>query len=90
LVFVRLLSQGHPGRYDVYIFNDMPAAALPHRQQGLLVAAVERGAGMIMLGGESSFGAGGWAQTKVAGILPTEFWERALAWTGGASHISPD
>ena len=61
-----------PGRYDVYIFNDMPAAALPHRQQGLLVAAVERGAGMIMLGGESSFGAGGWAQTKVAGILPTE------------------
>jgi hypothetical protein len=79
-----------PGRYDVYIFNDMPAAALPLRQQGLLVAAVERGAGMIMLGGESSFGAGGWAQTKVADILPTEFWERALAWTGGGSHISPD
>ncbi len=61
-----------PGRYDVYVFNDMPAAALPLRQQGLLVAAVERGAGMIMLGGESSFGAGGWAQTKVADILPTE------------------
>ena len=61
-----------PGRYDVYIINDMPATALPHRQQGLLVAAVERGAGMIMLGGESSFGAGGWARTEVARILPIE------------------
>ena len=61
-----------PGRYDVYVFSDMPAAALPPRQQDLLVAAVERGAGMIMLGGEFSFGAGGWAETKVAAILPTE------------------
>ncbi len=34
-----------PGRYDVYIINDMPAAALPERQQGLLVAAVERARG---------------------------------------------
>ena len=61
-----------PGRYDVYVLNDMPAAALPLRQHGLLVAAVERGAGMIMLGGESSFGTGGWARTEVARILPIE------------------
>ena len=61
-----------PGRYDVYVFNDVSADDLPLRQQSLLVAAVERGAGMIMLGGDSSFGAGGWARTKVARILPTE------------------
>jgi uncharacterized membrane protein len=59
-----------PGRYDVYVLDDLPANALPVRQQGLLVAAVERGAGMIMLGGRSSFGAGGWAQSEVARILP--------------------
>ena len=61
-----------PGRYNVYVFNDMPAADLPLRQQVMLVAAVERGAGMIRLGGEFSFGTGGWTQTKVADILPTE------------------
>src|SRR5262249_39686124 len=29
------------------------------------------GAGMMMLGGRSSFGPGGWSNTDVAGILPT-------------------
>jgi uncharacterized membrane protein len=38
----------------------------------MLATAVERGAGMIMLGGPSSFGSGGWAQTEVARILPIE------------------
>jgi RNA polymerase sigma factor (sigma-70 family) len=65
-------NEFRPGWYDVYVFNDVSADDLPLRQQSLLVAAVERGAGMIMLGGDSSFGAGGWAGTKVAGILPTE------------------
>jgi RNA polymerase sigma factor (sigma-70 family) len=59
-----------PGRYDVYVLDELPANALPLREQGLLVAAVERGAGMIMLGGHSSFGDGGWAQSEVARILP--------------------
>ena len=59
-----------PGRFDVYVLDELPANALPLRQQGLLVAAVERGAGMMMLGGQSSFGAGGWAQSEVAHILP--------------------
>ena len=30
-----------------------------------------RGAGLMMLGGRSSFGAGGWADTAVADVLPT-------------------
>ena len=61
-----------PGQYNVYVLNDVSADDLPLRQQSLLVAAVERGAGMIMLGGDSSFGAGGWARTEVARILPIE------------------
>jgi RNA polymerase sigma factor (sigma-70 family) len=61
-----------PGRYDVYVLSDLPADALTLQQQGMLATAVERGAGMIMLGGHSSFGSGGWAQTEVARILPIE------------------
>lgn len=58
------------GRYDVYILSDLPADDLTRNQQQLLVRAVEGGAGLIMLGGRSSFGAGGWARTELAGILP--------------------
>lgn len=60
-----------PGRYDVYVLGDLPADYLTPVQQRLLVRAVERGAGLVMLGGRSSFGAGGWARTEVASILPT-------------------
>src|SRR5262249_54956068 len=41
-------------------------------QHRLLVNAVKSGAGLMMLGGRSSFGAGGWATSEVAKILPTE------------------
>ena len=34
-----------PGQYNVYVLNDVSAADLPLRQQGLLVAAVERARG---------------------------------------------
>ena len=39
-------------------------------QHRLLVEAVRKGAGLIMLGGHSSFGAGGWADTPLTEILP--------------------
>jgi hypothetical protein len=60
-----------PGRYNVYILGDLPADYLSRPQQRLLATAVEKnGAGLIMLGGRSSFGAGGWASTEVARVLP--------------------
>ncbi len=61
-----------PGKYDVILLGDIPAEFLTPLQQQLIVQCVRRGAGLMMLGGRSSFGAGGWAQTEVAGILPTE------------------
>ncbi len=61
-----------PGRYDVYILGDLPADRLTRTQQRLLTEAVEKGAGLIMLGGRSSFGAGGWAGTELARILPVK------------------
>ena len=61
-----------PGRYDVYVLSDLPADFLTPAQHALLAHAVEaRGAGLIMLGGRSSFGPGGWDRTEVARVLPT-------------------
>ncbi len=60
-----------PGRYDVYVLSDLPADFLTSAQQALLAHAVERrGAGLIMLGGRSSFGAGGWDRTEIGRVLP--------------------
>ena len=60
-----------PGRYDVYVLSDLPADFLSPAQQALLARSVRNGGGLIMLGGRSSFGMGGWAGTEVAQqILP--------------------
>ena len=59
-----------PGKYNVYVLCNLPSDYLTPRQHSLLVEAVKKGAGFIMLGGHSSFGPGGWADTPVAGILP--------------------
>ena len=58
------------GKYNVYIFCNLPADHLTLKQHRLLVEAVKKGAGFIMLGGHSSFGPGGWADTPLAEILP--------------------
>ncbi len=58
------------GRYNVYILGDLPANHLSAQQQRMLTVAVEKGAGLIMLGGRSSFGAGGWASSELARVLP--------------------
>ncbi len=60
-----------PGRYNVYILSDIAANFFTRAQHKLLADAVRKGAGFMMLGGHSSFGAGGWADTEIAGILPT-------------------
>jgi Putative glutamine amidotransferase/von Willebrand factor type A domain len=59
-----------PGHYDVFILGGLPADYLTRRQILALSTAVEKGAGLIMLGGRSSFGPGGWAGTELAKILP--------------------
>jgi hypothetical protein len=60
------------GRYNVYILSDLPAEYLTARQQRLLAEAVKNGAGLMMLGGHSSFGAGHWAETPLAEVLPVQ------------------
>jgi uncharacterized membrane protein len=64
-----------PGKYDVYIIGNVPAEAFkqsnfktPPLQS--IHDAVERGAGLLMIGGPQSFGPGGYADTPLAATLP--------------------
>ncbi len=60
-------------RYDLVILDDVPAYALGTNQQELIGRYVnDLGGGLIMLGGENSFGAGGWNGTRVEEVLPLE------------------
>lgn len=59
--------------HDAIVLDDVPRAAFTDAQ----LAAIERsvsddGTGLVMIGGESSFGAGGWTDTVVAKALPVE------------------
>ncbi|MFV9506191.1 MAG: VWA domain-containing protein [Oscillochloridaceae bacterium umkhey_bin13] len=60
-------------QYAAVLLVDAPAASLPTAAQRALVTYVrEQGGGLAMLGGENSFGAGGWRRTPLAAILPVE------------------
>lgn len=64
-----------PGKYDVYIIGDVPADVflqpkLKVRPLQAIHDAVERGAGLLMLGGMRNYAAGGYAETPLAATLP--------------------
>ncbi|HEY4199307.1 MAG TPA: VWA domain-containing protein [Devosiaceae bacterium] len=57
--------------YDVVALMDLPAAALTTAQQQQLQSAVrDHGHGLLMLGGQSSFGPGGYDQTPLDAMSP--------------------
>jgi len=59
-----------PGKYEVYIFGDLDSSALRRDEMSSLAEAVNKGAGLIMLGGFHSFGPGGYFDTPLARVLP--------------------
>lgn len=61
-----------PGRFDVIILGDVRASQLTASHQQLIRERVNAGVGLIMLGGHESFGPGGWGQSAIAEVLPTE------------------
>lgn len=64
-----------PGAYDVYVIGDVPAFVFRQGGQDLLQEMFLRcrdGAGLAMLGGVFNFGAGGYADTPIAPLLPVE------------------
>jgi hypothetical protein len=64
--------------YDVYIIGDVPARIFGAENLQLLRKRIDEGAGFLMLAGADSFGAGGYADTPLAEVLPVEL-DRNLA-----------
>ena len=59
--------------YDLIVLDNVAAYDLTPLQQQLLTSYVnDLGGGFIMVGGENSFGAGGWKGSPVAAILPVD------------------
>ena len=59
---------------DVIVLDDAPAASVPEDWQKAMASQVaQHGKGLMMSGGNSAFGPGGYHDTLLAKILPTEF-----------------
>jgi uncharacterized membrane protein len=67
--FAELLK---PGKYDVYILGDVDRDAFEPGELEQLAETVNRGRGLIVLGGFHSFGPGGYYNTELAKVLPVE------------------
>ncbi|MBK7874261.1 MAG: VWA domain-containing protein [Planctomycetes bacterium] len=60
-------------RYDLVVIDDAPAAGVSDAlEQRIATAVRERGLGVVLCGGEASFGPGGWADSPLADVLPVE------------------
>jgi uncharacterized membrane protein len=60
------------GNYDVFILGDCDSAALGEQNLQQLVAQVEKGKGLLTLGGYHSYGPGGYRNTPLVDVLPIE------------------
>lgn len=76
-----------PGEFDVYIIGDVAAAALGDRQLEKLAEAVGAGSGLVMLGGFTTYEAGGYASSPLSNVVPIQF---NSAWNGLASADRTD
>lgn len=59
-----------PGNYDAFIIGDIPAEVFGAERLQKLAACVDQGAGLMMVGGTKSFGAGDYQNTPLASVLP--------------------
>ena len=69
---------GFPSKYDdlkafkIVILGSIESEAFSKEQMGLLRQFVADGGGFMMLGGENSYGPGGFANTPIAEMLPVD------------------
>jgi uncharacterized membrane protein len=74
--------------FDTVILGNVPKDAFTESQQRLLESNVhDMGAGLIMLGGENSFGAGGWMNTPIEKALPVDMQIKAMKVQGKGALV---
>jgi len=60
--------------YSTIILSNIPAASFTDEQQAQLTSYVkDTGSGLIMLGGDEGYGAGGWIGSPVEEVMPISF-----------------
>lgn len=78
-VLLRTADQGFQSKvelqqFDAVVLGDVPREQFTEEQIDMLVESVhDTGCGLVMLGGPNSFGAGGWANTKLETAMPVDF-----------------
>ena len=60
------------GQFDIYIIGDLDADAVGVEQWSRVAENISNGAGLMMLGGFQTFGAGGYATSPLKEVLPIE------------------
>ena len=74
--------------YDAVILGNVPKDSFTEEQIKLLESNThDMGAGLIMLGGPNSFGAGGWMNTPVEKALPVDMEIKALKIMGKSALV---
>ena len=61
---------GNPKGYDAVILNNLPRARLSAAGESALVQYVINGGSLAMVGGDNSFGLGGYENSSIAKIMP--------------------
>lgn len=64
-----------PGDYGVVVFNNVEREKFPSSYLAAIERHVAEGHAFLMLGGEASFGPGGYRQTPIETVLPVELRE---------------
>lgn len=78
-----------PGKFDVYIIGDLPAAAIGEKQWELIATAVDGGTGLVAIGGLQAFGAGGYGASPLARVLPIQMTNQPAGDSQIAGDIRP-
>lgn len=78
--------------FDAIILSDVAAESFTEKQLQWIEEWIgQRGGGLCMVGGEHSFGSGGWDQTPLAAMLPVEMLPGSADWVPGETvRIVPD
>lgn len=64
--------------YDLVVVSDVPAHVMGTGQMAALDAYVKLGGGLIMAGGQDSFGSGGYEHTVIETMMPVRFDSKKL------------
>src|SRR5260370_33827515 len=61
---------GNVAGYDAILISNVPSERIAPAAQSALAAYVNRGGSLAMIGGDSSFGLGGYAESPLAPVMP--------------------